>query len=222
MRVFAIAILTALVAGPALSEEKPVQLKKAPGLAKVEANCGACHSLDYIVMNSPFQNAAAWDATVAKMIKAFGAPIEEADAKIIVEYLENNYGEGRDVAVPPPHARRQAPDSQVTARPARAAPKDMRHKSSPARKVASGRDAGRVNRRSAYVAGSSYRPGLLDWLRTHVAGSPMQSTAGASGYQCWQDEGYGRRTPCGAGASSGGGGDGGGGGGDGGGSGMSN
>ena len=41
-----------------LADEKPVELKKAPGLDKVEANCAACHSLDYIQMNSPFPNAA--------------------------------------------------------------------------------------------------------------------------------------------------------------------
>jgi sulfite dehydrogenase (cytochrome) subunit B len=59
----------------------------------VEANCGACHSLDYVPMNSPFLNAASWQAEVNKMINAFGAPIDEADAKIITEYLVRNYGE---------------------------------------------------------------------------------------------------------------------------------
>ena len=29
---------------------------------------------------------------VAKMIKAFGAPIDDADAKTIAEYLKKNYG----------------------------------------------------------------------------------------------------------------------------------
>ena len=57
-----------------------VDLKKAPGLDKVEGNCGACHSLDYIQMNSPYPNAALWDAEVTKMIKAYGAPITDADA----------------------------------------------------------------------------------------------------------------------------------------------
>ncbi|HYS49334.1 MAG TPA: cytochrome c, partial [Xanthobacteraceae bacterium] len=66
--------------------------KQAPGLDKVEANCGACHSLDYIPMNSPFPTAAVWDAEVAKMINAFGAPISEADAKAIGDYLKANYG----------------------------------------------------------------------------------------------------------------------------------
>jgi mono/diheme cytochrome c family protein len=92
MRAFIIALATVAIALPAAAEEKPVELKKAPGLDKVEANCSGCHSLDYIVMNSPFLNAALWDAEVTKMIKAFGAPIGDADAKIIAEYLKTNYG----------------------------------------------------------------------------------------------------------------------------------
>ena len=55
-------------------------------------NCGACHSLDYIKMNSPFLNAAGWTAEVTKMISVFGADINEADAKQIMTYLTQNYG----------------------------------------------------------------------------------------------------------------------------------
>ena len=88
--ILAVALL--LAAAPALAEEKPIKLKPAAGLDKVEANCAACHSLDYIVMNSPYPNAALWDAEVTKMIKAFGAPIDEADAKVIADYLKKNYG----------------------------------------------------------------------------------------------------------------------------------
>ena len=43
-------------------------------------------------MNSPFLDAARWDAEVAKMIKSFGAPIDPADAKTIGDYLKENYG----------------------------------------------------------------------------------------------------------------------------------
>jgi hypothetical protein len=85
-------MLATLLAQAAGAEEKPVQLKQAPGLDKVEANCASCHSLDYVLMNSPFPTATVWDATVTKMIKAFGAPIDEGDAKIIAEYLKKNYG----------------------------------------------------------------------------------------------------------------------------------
>ena len=92
MRIFATALVATAMVLPAAAEEKPVDLKKAPGLDKVEANCGACHSLDYILMNSPYPNAALWDAEVTKMIKAFGAPIDAADAKTIADYLTKNYG----------------------------------------------------------------------------------------------------------------------------------
>jgi sulfite dehydrogenase (cytochrome) subunit B len=97
MRALTIALVSAFLALPILvlparADEKPIELKKAPGLDKVEANCGACHSLDYIRMNSPFPTAALWDAEVTKMIKAFGAPITDADATAIKDYLKANYG----------------------------------------------------------------------------------------------------------------------------------
>ena len=43
MRTLLIAAAAALIALPAGADEKPVQLKTAPGLDKVEANCQACH-----------------------------------------------------------------------------------------------------------------------------------------------------------------------------------
>ena len=43
-------------------------------------------------MNSPFLNAAGWEAEVTKMIKAYGAPVKDADAAVIVDYLKKNYG----------------------------------------------------------------------------------------------------------------------------------
>jgi sulfite dehydrogenase (cytochrome) subunit B len=96
MRSIIIAALCAALCGAlavaAAAEEQRVLLKKAPGLEKVETNCAICHSLDYIAMNSPFLNAAGWDAEVAKMINAYGAPIEPSDAKIIGDYLKRNYG----------------------------------------------------------------------------------------------------------------------------------
>jgi mono/diheme cytochrome c family protein len=90
--VAAVALLLASLGAPAFADEQPIDLKKAPGRDVVEGNCAACHSLDYIEMNSPFLNAAGWDAEVNKMIKLFGAPISEADAKTIADYLKANYG----------------------------------------------------------------------------------------------------------------------------------
>jgi mono/diheme cytochrome c family protein len=96
MRSITVALLCAALCGAlavaARAEEKPVLLKKAPGLEKVETNCAICHTLDYIPMNSPFLNAAGWDAEVTKMINAYGAPIAPSDAKAIGDYLKSNYG----------------------------------------------------------------------------------------------------------------------------------
>jgi mono/diheme cytochrome c family protein len=93
MRIFAFAIFAAFaVVLPAAADEPAINLKPGPGLDQVVGNCGGCHSLVYIQMNSPFLNAAGWNAEVTKMIKAFGAPINDADAKAIADYLAKNYG----------------------------------------------------------------------------------------------------------------------------------
>jgi mono/diheme cytochrome c family protein len=92
MRTIIAALLATLTATAPSAEERTIELKRAPGLAKVEGHCGACHSLDYIEMNSPFLSPASCDAEVTKMIKVLGAPIEDTDAKIIADYLKANYG----------------------------------------------------------------------------------------------------------------------------------
>lgn len=81
-----------LLAVPARAQEETITLEDAPGREVVEQNCGTCHSLDYIVMNSPFLDQAKWEATVKKMIASYHAPIESADAAAIVAYLAANYG----------------------------------------------------------------------------------------------------------------------------------
>ncbi len=98
MRAFVVGVFTIVLASAAFADEKPVQLKQGTGLAAVEGHCGACHSLDYIEMNSPFLTGAAWETEVNKMVKAFGAPIESADVKTIAEYLKRNYSVDADVA----------------------------------------------------------------------------------------------------------------------------
>jgi sulfite dehydrogenase (cytochrome) subunit B len=92
VRISAVALFVSLFTVTAMAGEEPIQLKQATGFDKVETNCGGCHSLDYIIMNSPFPAGAVWEAEITKMIKAFGAPIAETDAKVIVDYLKENYG----------------------------------------------------------------------------------------------------------------------------------
>jgi mono/diheme cytochrome c family protein len=83
--------LLLLFATPALAED-PVELKPGPGKDVVETSCGACHSLDYVRMNSPFLTADAWKAEVTKMRTAFHAEIDDADAATILKYLSATYG----------------------------------------------------------------------------------------------------------------------------------
>ncbi len=70
-----------------------VHLKSGPGLDKVSTLCNICHSTDYITMQPAFPRST-WTAEVNKMIKVMGAPVNEEDAKTIVNYLVANYGTG--------------------------------------------------------------------------------------------------------------------------------
>ena len=87
----ALALVMALAAGQAAAQEEKVVLKDAPGRDKAQ-QCLACHSLDYIQMNSRFLDKAGWTASVNKMINAFGAPIAKEDVDAIATYLSENYG----------------------------------------------------------------------------------------------------------------------------------
>src|SRR5919109_2974333 len=67
------------------------ELKPGPGVEVTHTACMLCHSTDYIVMQ-PRGGVAQWQAVVTKMMKVFGAPISEPDARTIVEYLARAYG----------------------------------------------------------------------------------------------------------------------------------
>jgi len=85
-------VVMVLGVASARADESSVQLTQADGVERVQAHCAICHSLDYIVMNSPFQDRAGWDKTVTKMVKVMGAPLTPEDSAAIVEYLAANYG----------------------------------------------------------------------------------------------------------------------------------
>ena len=84
-------LLFILLSGTAAAQEDKVALKDAPGRDKA-MQCVACHSLDYIQMNSRFLDKAGWTASVNKMINVFGAPIAKEDVDTIATYLSENYG----------------------------------------------------------------------------------------------------------------------------------
>jgi mono/diheme cytochrome c family protein len=71
--------------------EEVAALKPGAGIEAAQSNCVACHSADYIAMQPPKKGKAFWEAEVTKMIKTYGAPINEADAKAIADYLAQTY-----------------------------------------------------------------------------------------------------------------------------------
>jgi mono/diheme cytochrome c family protein len=84
-----VSLLLPVAAG---ADESAVRLKDGPGRELVAANCSACHSLDYIQMNSPFLDRAGWEKSVEKMVKVMGAPVRPQDVPAIVDYLAGHYG----------------------------------------------------------------------------------------------------------------------------------
>jgi cytochrome c5 len=73
--------------------ETRIEIAPGEGKVKVETFCNICHSLDYITMQPRFSKAQ-WTGTVTKMVKVYGAPINEEDVKIITDYLAAHYGTG--------------------------------------------------------------------------------------------------------------------------------
>jgi len=73
--------------------DETAAFKPGPNLDVVQGNCGACHSADYIASQpqGPAFKKAFWEAEVTKMIKVYGAPIDEADVPKIVDYLTQIY-----------------------------------------------------------------------------------------------------------------------------------
>jgi len=85
----------AAVAAPVkyLLPEEVAVLAPGPGLDVAQANCGACHSSDYVATQPRglADPKAFWTAEVTKMVKVYHAPIEDADARKIVDYLVAAY-----------------------------------------------------------------------------------------------------------------------------------
>ena len=73
--------------------EETAAFKPGPNLEVVKNNCSGCHSADYVKIQP--QNVKSkkdfWQAEVTKMIKVYGASIDEADVPKIVDYLAATY-----------------------------------------------------------------------------------------------------------------------------------
>jgi cytochrome c5 len=94
-------VIVALPTPVIAADETDIVLAEGPGREQVQAACSMCHSLDYIVMNSPFQDKAAWEKSVRKMVTVMGAPLTAGDVAAIVAYLDGHYG--KQPAADAPH-----------------------------------------------------------------------------------------------------------------------
>jgi hypothetical protein len=68
-----------------------IELRAGAGKDKTVLHCSICHSLDYIT-NQPGFPAERWAVIVQKMIRVYGAPLNEEETKVIVDYLGARYG----------------------------------------------------------------------------------------------------------------------------------
>ena len=101
-RAIAAAVFGALIFGMTSAESAPpaykapeetATLTPGPNVKVAEDYCGVCHSYEYILTQPRGSGFGRdfWQAEVTKMIKVFGAPIHEADATAIVDYLSSTY-----------------------------------------------------------------------------------------------------------------------------------
>ena len=97
---FATAAIAALVFASATAApvsytlpDETAAFKPGPNLEVVQNNCTACHSADYIKTQPRGEKFKRdfWAAEVTKMIKVYGAPIDDTDAAKIVDYLAATY-----------------------------------------------------------------------------------------------------------------------------------
>ena len=94
--------IAGIIASPTYLNAKPLSYKVPdekmafkPGtnLETVQNNCTACHSADYINTQpkGPKFKKDFWQVEVTKMIKVYGAPIDDADVGKIVDYLSETH-----------------------------------------------------------------------------------------------------------------------------------
>ncbi|MEY9884811.1 hypothetical protein [Bradyrhizobium sp. USDA 328] len=65
-----------------------------PEADAINNNCLACHSAD-MVLNQPALPRSTWESEVHKMIKVYGAPVQDSDVPAIVDYLAKVKGSGQ-------------------------------------------------------------------------------------------------------------------------------
>ena len=75
-----------------------LKVSAAPGYDIARMKCGICHSADYISLQPPGMSLDQWSAEMVKMRRAYGAPIDDDDIKLLAVYLTTEYGDASTVA----------------------------------------------------------------------------------------------------------------------------
>jgi len=70
-------------------------MKPGKGMYSTKGKCNMCHSWGYTINQGP-QSRAFWKKKVVKMITVFHAPIKPEDIDEVVNYLYENYGNGKE------------------------------------------------------------------------------------------------------------------------------
>jgi HPt (histidine-containing phosphotransfer) domain-containing protein len=87
-----ICAIAGVVAGAAgASAQQASAVAADPGKDKVLHICGGCHSIEQVFAQRRSHDE--WQETVNRM-RVNGAPVEDQDFDLIVEYLAKNYGTG--------------------------------------------------------------------------------------------------------------------------------
>jgi cytochrome c551/c552 len=83
----------AAICGAAPAETAVLTASPLPGYQIAVQKCGICHSADYINLQPPQMTLAQWTAEMVKMQHAYGAPIDDAEIKLLGIYLASTYGD---------------------------------------------------------------------------------------------------------------------------------
>ena len=78
-------LFLAVSAIPVYSGEEEVD-----GKTLFEKKCSLCHEIERPKLNKKSRDG--WEATVMRMKKVNSAPVTDEEAKIIIDYLAENYG----------------------------------------------------------------------------------------------------------------------------------
>jgi hypothetical protein len=69
-----------------------------PGYSIARGKCAICHSLDYILYQPPKMTQAQWTAEAQKMQRAYGAPLDADEIRLVGIYLATVYGDASSVS----------------------------------------------------------------------------------------------------------------------------